>query len=87
MKGFIRTNRIIAAFPDNVCDREKINRYAEEMKNNDVSMGHYGFPPILGFYDTVNENDLGKSFNPLNEETEEKIKRKHLGVEIFRVTD
>lgn len=57
------------------------------MKANDILTGHHGFPPILGFYDKVDEQDIGKAFNLGNECDEEYITKKHLGIEIFRVTD
>lgn len=83
----IRVNRILPAFLENEMDFDKVSQYAEEMKNNDIEMGHYGFPPIKGFFDVVNKEDLGKVFNWSNYDKSEKVVKKHLGEIIFRVTD
>lgn len=83
----IRTNRILAAYPDNFIDWDKVNLYAKEMNDQDTNQGVIDFPPISGFYDVVNSNDLGNYFNYANYDNHELITKKHLGLEVFRVTD
>lgn len=83
----IRTNRILPAYIENVCDNKKVAKYAKKMKQNDELTGHHGFPPILGYYDTITKDDFGDSFNYASEENSELITKEHLGITIFRVTD
>lgn len=85
----IRTNRILPAYLDNKMDWQKVKEYAEEMKLNDLNEGHNGFPPIQGFYDVVTKEDLGMYFNYAVEDSfkQERVTKKHIGTQIFRVTD
>lgn len=83
----IRTNRILPAYIENHCCFDKVEEYAKAMKENDINTGHHGFPPILGYYDKVRQEDIGLFFNYGSETNEELITEKYLGVEIFRVTD
>lgn len=83
----IRTNRIVSALPDNEVDYRKVEIYAQEMKENDELTGHNGFPEILGYFDVINEADLGIDFLCHYDLPTERITKKHLGLEIFRVTD
>lgn len=83
----IRTNRILPAYIENDCCLDKINEYAKIMKENDILIGHHGFPPILGYYDKIGNEDIGGYFNLGSETDQELITKEHLGLEIFRVTD
>lgn len=83
----IRTNRILPAFVENEMDWSKVKKYAKKMKDNDELTGDNGFPPILGYYDTINSDDVGKHFNWASEDNEEVITKKMIGIKIFRVTD
>ncbi|MEX0597552.1 MAG: hypothetical protein WD512_13760 [Candidatus Paceibacterota bacterium] len=83
----IRTNRILPAYQENICDHRKVEQYAEEMKQNDINTGHHGFPPIQGFYDVIDKDDVGKSFNLTSEDNEIQVTKKDIGTPVFRVTD
>ena len=85
--NYIRVNRILPAYIENHCCFDKVDTYAKRMKDNDINTGHNGFPPILGYYDKVSTEDIGSAFNRLCEINEELITEKHIGVDIFRVTD
>lgn len=85
----VRTNRILPAFLENEMDWDKVKNYAFEMKKQDEEYGAIQFPPICGYFDVVNKEDIGMFFNwgALNEGYEEKVTKSHIGIEIFRVTD
>lgn len=83
----IRVNRILPAFIENEMNWDKVKKYAKKMKDNDELTGDNGFPAILGYYDTINSDDIGKHFNWMVENEEELITKKYIGMQIFRVTD
>ena len=82
----MRVNRILPAFKENHTCFLKVEEFAAEMRANDLHQGHHGFPPILGFYDEITEEDIGEYFLPTSNEAE-LITKDDLGTKIFRVTD
>lgn len=78
------TNRIISAFTNPV-DDAVVEAYAIEMKGNDIDTGHNGFPPILGYASTINEDDIENE--DLFFMTGEQVTAEHLNQEVWYVTN
>jgi len=89
MENSVRTNKIVSGLPDNVMDYDKINRYAKEMKQNDIETGHHGFPPITGFWGEISnhEVEIGLHWNVGKLEDSEPIRKEDIGTKVFFVTD
>lgn len=85
-KTSIPTNRILHTSPDNEIDYRKVVEFSNKMIMSQITLGHHGFPPILGIHDRVTQDDVGESFSAFTNYPEI-ITKDMIGMEIFRVSD